>query len=430
MSNSNRPKVVIVGAGLGGIWAAKAIASSPVDVLLIDRNNYHTFLALLYQVAAAELEPENIVYPIRDILRKIPNTSFLLAKVETVDFTRKIVNTDRKDVPYDFLILAAGSEPHFFGVPGTKEYAFPLKTMDEGIALRNHILGLFERAAHEPDEQRKRQALTFVVVGGGATGVEFSGALSELVYGLLRKDYPALAESKAKVILLEAADTLLASLPEKCRNYTAEQLKKVGVDVRFKSCVSKVTKDAVHLKDGTVIPSETVVWTAGVRGNSMVWKMKLPTTHDSRVRILPTLQVSECPEVYVVGDMAYLEENGRPLPMVAQVALQQGTAAAQNIIRQMEGQPLLPFRYNDLGSMATIGRHSVVARLNGRAFTGLFAWLLWLIVHLVRLVGFRNRLLVLINWTWNYFLYERAVRLIMPGEAASICKETISVTAE
>ena len=415
---------------MGGIWAAKALASHPVDVLLIDRNNYHTFLALLYQVAAAELEPENIVYPIRDILRKIPNVSFLMAKVGTVDFAEKIVSTDCQDVPYDFLILAAGSESHFFGVPGTKEYAFPLKSMDEGIALRNHILTLFERAAYEPDERRRRRALTVVVVGGGATGVEFSGALAELVYGLLRKDYPKLACCEAKVIMLEAADTVLAALPEKCRTYTAEQLKKVGVDVHFKSVVSKVTKDSVHLKDGTVIPTETVVWTAGVRGNSMVWNMKLYTTHDSRVYILPTLQVPQYPEVYVAGDMAYLEEDGRPLPMVAQVALQQGTLAAQNIMRQINGQPLLPFKYRDLGSMATIGRHSAVARLNSNTFTGFFAWILWLIVHLVRLIGFRNRLLVLINWTWNYFLYERTVRLILPSEESAICKKTMPVSAE
>ncbi|MDD5773681.1 MAG: NAD(P)/FAD-dependent oxidoreductase [bacterium] len=427
MENGKRPKVVIVGAGLGGIWAAKVLANAQVDVLLIDRNNYHTFLALLYQVAAAELQPENIIYPIRKIIRELPNVSFLMAEVENIDCEKKLVKTSREEIAYDYLILAAGSDTNYFNIPGVEEFSFPLKTIDESIFLRNHIISIFERAVEEHDEIKRKKMLSFVIVGGGATGVEFSGALSELVHRLLLKDYPMLDMSLVKVYLLEASDRLLSAMPENCRDYTAKHLKMMGVNVYFNAFVQRITKDEVYLRDGGLIQTETVVWAAGVCGVSFAKKLELKKTPDNRINVLPTLQTVHYENIYTAGDLAYLidEEVGRPFPMVAQVALQQGALAAKNIMRHLNGEPLESFKYNDLGSMATIGRHLAVAKIGKKTYTGLFAWLLWLVVHLIRLVGYRNRVIVFINWMWNYFIYERAIPLIYPSKTAPNSKKNI-----
>ncbi len=413
MRQSDGPRVVIIGAGFGGLWAARALAHRPFNVTLIDRNNYHTFLPLLYQVAAAELEPEQIVYPVRSILRPMPNVDFLMAEVSRIDFEERVVETNAGPVSYDYLIVAAGSTTNFFGVPGA-EHAYPLKTLDEAIRLRNHILCCFERAVSLPDPQQRRKMLSFAIVGGGPTGVEFAGALAELLRGPLRKDYSKLGLRDSKVILLEAAGGLLGGLPKRLAVYALERLRRMGVDVRLNAAVSRIENDAVHLKDGTVVPAETVVWTAGVRGERSAAGWGLPVDRSGRVRVEPTLQLSGRPEVYAVGDLARFEQDGRPLPMVAPVATQQATTAARNIRRQSSGQPLMPFRFRDPGMMATIGRNAAVAHFAGLAIIGFPAWLAWLGVHLVKLIGFRNRLMVLTNWAWDYFLYERAVRLILP----------------
>ena len=417
-----RPRVVIVGAGFGGLWALRTLAKAPVEVSLVDRNNYHTFLPLLYQVAAAEIEPEEITYPVRSLLRKLRNATFLMARVLEVDWEARVVNTDEAPIPYDFLILAIGSTPHFFGVPGAAEHGYVLKTLEQGIALRNHILCCFERAVHEPDAKQRRRMLTFTIVGGGATGVEFAGALAELIRGPLVRDYPKLDFREVQVVILEAAESLLPGLPERLRNYAHTRLRQVGVDVRLRAMVSRITREAVHLKDGTIIASESAVLTAGVRGDPLAEAWGLPTTRSGRVAVLATLQVPERPEVYVIGDIAYVKENEGPLPMIAPVAIQQGMAAAQNMIRQMTGREPVPFRYRDRGTMVTIGRNAAVAHLSGLAFTGFPAWVLWLSVHLFNLIGFRNRLFVLINWAWDYFFYERAVRLILPSEKLPVSK--------
>ncbi len=420
MSHPNRPRVVIVGAGFGGLWAARALAHFPVDVLLIDRNNYHTFLPLLYQVAAAELGPEDIVHPVRSILRRLPNADFALAEVSKIDFRARWVETNGASIPYDYLILAAGSTTHFFGVPGGAEHAFALKTLEQGIRLRNHILTCFERAAKSGSAEARRRLLTFVIVGGGPTGVEFAGALAELLRRPLVRDFPRLDFREARVVLLEAAESLLPGLPERLRAYALARLRRMGVEVLLKAAVDRVTAQAAHLKDGSVLPSETVVWTAGVRGHPLAETWGLPTVRSGRVATLPTLQVQDYPEIYVIGDLANFEEGGRPLPMIAPVAIQQGRAAAENIKRQISGQAPVPFHYRDRGTMATIGRNAAVAYLAGKAFTGFPAWLIWLGVHLFNLIGFRNRLIVLINWAWDYFLYERAVRLVLPSERTSL----------
>lgn len=413
-----RPRVVIVGAGFGGLWAARALARSPVEVLLVDRNNYHVFLPLLYQVAAAELEPEAIAYPIRNILRKLPNVQFALADVKKVNLDARVVESADMAIPYDFLILGAGSTTHFFGVPGAAEHAFPLKDMEQAIALRNHLLCCFERAAYESNADRRRQILTFVIVGGGPTGVEFAGTLAELIRWPLARDYPSLDFRQVRVLLVEAKESLLPDLPQRLRAYASARLRRMGIDVRLGAVASQVARDSVRLKDGSTIHTETLVWTAGVRGVPQAQAWGLATARNGQAVSLPTLQVPGHPEVYVIGDLAYLEESGRALPMIAPVAIQQGLAAAQNIGRQLAGHEPVTFHYHDPGLMVTIGRNAAVAYVRGRCFTGFFAWLLWLSVHIYKLIGFRNRLLVLINWTWDYFLYERAVRLILPSAPA------------
>ncbi len=413
MSTRTPPRVVIVGAGFAGLWAARELARAPVDVVLIDRNNYHTFLPLLYQVAAAEVEPEAIVYPVRSIFRHVRNVRFTMADVSDIDFQKRLLRTPNRAIPYDFLLLATGSTTHFFGTLGAPEFAFPLKTLEQGIVLRNHILRCFERAVDEPDPAQRQRRLTFAIVGGGPTGVEFAGALAELIRGPLRKDYPTLDLHEARIVLLEAADTLLPGLPERVRSYALRRLHGMGVETRLTSLVSQITRQSAQLKEGTVISTETVVWTAGVRGDPLVENRGLALARAGRVVVLPTLQVAGHPEVYAVGDLACNESEA--LPMIAPVAIQQGIAAAQNISRQIAGDAPVPFSYRDRGTMVTIGRNAAVAVLFGRAFTGFPAWVLWLGVHLFNLIGFRNRLIVLISWAWDYFFFERAVRLIFPG---------------
>jgi NADH dehydrogenase len=418
MTGQSRPVVVIVGAGFGGLWAARSLARSPAEVLLIDRQNYHAFLPLLYQVAAAEIEPEAIAYPVRSILWKLPEVRFILADVKRVDLGERVLQTDGPVISYDFLILAAGSVSHFFGVPGAAEHAFPLKTLEQGVALRTRILCCFERALHEPEPERRRSMLTFAIVGGGPTGVEFAGALAELIRGPLVKDYPTLEFREVRVALLEATDGLLPGMPEGLRAYALGRLRRMGVDVHLRAMVSQIDPRAVHLKDGTILPAETVVWTAGVRGDPLAQTWGLPIARGGRVVVQPTLQLPDRPEVYVIGDLAYFEDGERPLPMIAPVAIQQGVAAARNIERQIAGEDPVPFHYRDPGSMVVIGRNAGVVHVWGRSFTGFPAWILWLGVHLVKLIGFRNRLFVLVNWAWDYLFYERAVRLILPSEGA------------
>ena len=423
--NVQRPRIVIIGAGFGGLWAAKTLARSPVDVLLLDRNNYHTFFPLLYQVAAAELEPEDIAYPVRSVFRKRRNVQFIMADVKRVDFAAQVVEADGQMLPYDFQVLATGSSAHFFGVPGAATHAFPLRTLEEGVALRNQILSCFERAAQEPDVERRRRLLTFVVVGGGPTGVEFAGALSELVRGPLGRDYRTLNMEEVHIVLLESAGSVLSSLPAQLREYAAARLRKKGVEVSLLSVVGRVTAEAAVLEGGFQVPTETVVWTAGVRGGLPPKAWGLPTTRDGRVAALPTLQAREHHNVYVVGDLAYVEAEERPLPMVAPIAIQQGVAAAKNILLQISAGVPVPFRYRDLGTMAVIGRNAAVVHLFGRwAFTGFPAWVTWLGVHLFKLIGFRNRLLVLTSWVWDYLFYERVVRLILPRRGAALARAT------
>ena len=425
MKTDNRPRVIVIGAGFAGLWAARTLTRSPVEVWLIDRNNYHTFLPLLYQVAAAEVEPEEIAYPVRRILRQWRNVHFVMADVKRIDLAARRVEMGDANLPYDYLVLATGSTAHFFSVPGAPEYTFTLKTLEQGIALRNHILAQFEKAEHTSDPASRQRALTLAIVGGGATGVEFAGALAELVRGPLIRDYARPDPHASHVVLIESQNDLLPGLPAALRAYASTRLRQMGVAVRVGAAVREITCDAVYLKDSQVISTETVVWTAGVAGDPNAAAWGLPTAPNGRVNVLPTLQLPEHPEVYVVGDLANVTASEGALPMVAPVAIQQGVAAARNLARQIEGKSALPFRYHDRGTMVTLGRNTAIARVWNHSFTGFPAWLLWVGVHLFNLIGFRNRLFVLVNWALDYLFADRTVCLILPSEQKTISIPTV-----
>ncbi len=413
MIDQNLPHVVILGAGFGGLRAARALAKQPVRVTLVDRNNYHLFQPLLYQVATAGISPDEIAYPVRAILRRQKNLEFRMAEAKRVNLGAKTLETNTGDMPYDYLILAAGGQTNFFGLDAIARHGFGLKTLTDATNIRNHVLSCFERAAQEPNPDTRRALLTFVVVGGGPTGVECAGAISELIRLVLSKDYPALNLKEVRILLLEAADRLVTHLPASLGEETARSLWQKHVEVRFGAAVGDFDGERVTLKGGEVIPTHTVIWGAGVQAASIMDTLGAEQGAQRRVAVLPTLQLKEHPEVFVIGDAALLAgEDGRPLPMVAPVAMQQAETAADNLVRQMKGEALQPFHYQDPGAMATIGRNQAVARLGKLEFHGFMAWMIWLVVHLMQLVGFRNRLVVLINWAWDYLFYDRAVRLI------------------
>lgn len=416
-----KPRVVIVGAGFAGIFAARELAGGPCDVLIIDRNNAHTFLPLLYQVATAAVESEHIAAPVRGVIRamgrRAANLDFLMAEVTGVDLDQRVVTAQGQDggalrLPYDFLLLAPGSVTNTFGVPGADAHAFSLKNLEEAVRLRNHILRSFEAAAWTADPAERLNRLCFIVVGGGPTGVELAGAMAELMTGALKRDFPRLGLDRPCVTLLEAGDGLLPGFPDSLRAYARKKLTALGVDVRVNAQVSSVGPQGVELKDGATLRAATTVWTAGVKGEPLAARLGMPLAANGQLLARPSLQSPQRDEIFLAGDICRAEHQGRPLPMFAPPAIQEGRHAAQNILRLLRGRDVRPFRYLDKGMMATIGKKAAVARLGPLSLKGLPAWLLWLAIHLAYLIGFRNRLFVLANWAVDYFLSERVVRLI------------------
>ena len=414
--NNTKKRVVIVGMGFGGIRAARVLAGKGLDVVLVDRNNYHLFQPLLYQVATAGLEQESIAYPVRAMARNWPGVRFHLAEVLGFDWAARSLLTDAGTIPYDYLIIGAGSVTNYFGLASVEQHAFDLKELADAEALRNHILTAFEKAVNEPDPARKRALMTFVVVGGGPTGVEFSGALIELVRFVLAKDYPELGTHAARVVLVEATDTLLPAMPEKLRRYTLEKLRGMGVEVLLNARVVDAGPERVVLHDGAVIPAHTLFWSAGVKAAPLAEALGIASMAGGRIPVAPDLTLPGSPEIYIIGDMAYLEQDGTVLPMTAPVAMQTGIYAGQAILARTKGATLPPFRYQDKGSMATIGKNAAVASAFGLDFRGYSAWLVWLLLHLYYLIGFRNRIVVMLNWIWYYWSHERQVRLITRRE--------------
>lgn len=421
---NRRPRVIIIGAGFGGLYASRTLEGKAVDVLLIDRQNYHTFTPLLYQVATAGLEPEEIGYPVRGIFRADSNVAFLMGEVTQIDTQTKTVEvTTHEQIrhePYDYLIVAAGSVTNTFNIPSIAEHSFDLKTLSDAILLRNHILRTFETAAWAQDAAYREALTTLVVVGGGPTGLETAGALVELFRNVLRKEYPFLRELTPRVVLVEATDRLLAPFPERLQQSALRQLESLGVEVMLGNPVVRTDADSIELKDGQIIPTRTLIWSAGVKASPMASLLGQPLQRAGRIAVQPTLDVAGLDSVYVVGDMAYLEdEQGQPYPMLIPVAKQQGILAAKNILRRIEGRAQQSFRYSDRGTMATIGRSRAVAWIFNRIqLTGYPAWVAWLLLHLVTLLGFRNRINVFVNWVWNYFTYDHSVRLIVERPTA------------
>jgi NADH:ubiquinone reductase (H+-translocating) len=423
------PRVVVVGAGFGGMQAAQSLASLGVDVLLIDRQNYHTFVPLLYQVATAQLEPEQVVYPIRNLVRRSPrHLRFLLANVERIDFVCKQVETDAAVIPYDVLVLATGSQTQYLGIPGAAEHALPLRTLADAVALRDRLLSRFEQAAHTDDPEWRQALLTFAIVGGGATGVEMAGALTELVRQSLVRDYPQLDLRQVQIILLQAGDRLLPDLPASLGDYTYRRLRQIGVEVYLQAKVSQVSDRAVTLETGQVMPTATVIWTAGLEA-ALPPSNDLTTAAKGKLRVCPTLQLLHDPTVYAIGDLAYVEQNGKSLDGVAPEALQQGVAVARNIARQRRGKEPQPFSYFNKGRLAIIGCYAGVGKIGRFAFTGWLAWLMWLGVHLVYLPGFRNRLMVLFTWLYSYPRSDRSIRIISSPSVARNSTSSPSVAS-
>ena len=401
-----------MGAGFGGLRVARALRRAPVQVILLDRNNYHLFQPLLYQVATAGLEPEQIAKPVRSILRGQKNFDFRMVEVTAVDLVQRRLETNAGPIAYDFLVLAPGGETNFFGLETVAKHGLGLKDIPDAVAIRNHVLTCFEQAMLEADPEQRRARLTFIVVGGGPTGVEMAGALSELIRLVLVKDYPRLNIKDVRILLLEATDRLLAAMPERLREAAGKTLWRKYVEVRFGATVADYDGIRIRLKSGEIIPAHTVIWAAGARAAGLNDRLGLATARQGRIAVEPTLQVAGHPEVYVIGDAAYRETNGVPLPMVAPVAIQMAETVARNIVRTLRGRPLREFRYRDQGTLATIGRNAAVAHVFGLQLSGFPAWVMWLVVHIIQLIGFRNKLFVLLNWAWDYFFYERAARLI------------------
>jgi len=409
----SEPKVVILGAGFGGLQAAQSLSKAPVKVLLIDRNNYHLFQPLLYQVATATLTDDDIAYPLRSILREQNNLEFLLANVKRIDLHSQTIITDTDEIPYDYLILAPGSETNFYGNESLSKHSFGLKNLQDAHKIRQHLLFQFEKASREMNPDKRKAMLTFVVAGGGPTGVEMAGAISELAHVIIKKDFPELDFQEIRIVLLEATDKLVSHLQTDLSNSTVTALSRKGVEIMFGSKVIDYDGEIIRLDPFQTFPARTLVWTAGVRASGLMDLLGLSQAGQKRICVLPTLQLPEFRSVYVIGDAAYVENpEGKPLPMTAPVAMQQAKLAVRNILANMAGSPLIPFTFQDPGMMATIGRNQAVAQIGKFRFTGWIAWLIWLFVHLIQIIGFRNRLLVLFKWSWEYIFYDRTGRLL------------------
>jgi len=410
-------KVVIVGAGFAGLQCAQRLSGRPVDVLLIDRNNYHLFTPLLYQVASSLLNPSDIAYPVRAVFRGSPNVRFRVAQVTGVAFDAKVVQTaDGGRLPYDCLVIATGSATNFFGMISVERAAHGLKDLPEAVALRTHVIRAFEGAARETDQAALRARLTFVVVGGGPTGVEYAGALSELIHRVLIRDYAELDLRAVRVILVEALDHVLPAFLPALSEDARKRLERLGVEVRLGARLLDATDGRITLSSGETLAARTLVWAAGVKPAELDTALDVPRTRSRRIAVDEWLRIPDCPGAFAIGDVAGVTQDGRELAMMSPQAMQEGRYVADAVVRLERKQPLRPFRYRDKGIMATIGRHAAVAQVGPLSFTGPIGWFVWLFVHLYSIIGYRNRLVVLISWAWNYVFYDRPIRLVTRGK--------------
>ncbi len=412
MNDKSRPRVVVVGAGFGGLNAAQKLARLPVQITVVDRKNHHTFQPLLYQVATAGLSPGEIAAPIRWILRAHSNIEVLLEEVREFNLNSRSVITNEAVLPYDYLVIAAGASHAYFGHPEWEPLAPGLKTIEDALEIRRRVLLAFELAERQALTGASDFPLNFVVVGAGPTGVELAGTLAEISRHALANEFRAINPARTRILLIEGGPRVLAAYSEDLSRKAEEQLKHLGVEVSTSHIVTRVEPGAVWVGDNR-IPASVILWAAGVAASPLGQKLGVPLDRAGRVIVQPDLSIPGHPEVFVVGDLASLQdEHGKMLPGVAPVAIQQGKWVARTIARDLEHQPRRNFRYHDKGSLATIGRAAGVAQFPGFSLSGYFAWLAWLFVHIFFLIGFRNRLIVMIQWAWSYLTYERGARLI------------------
>jgi NADH dehydrogenase len=416
----SRPQVVVVGGGFAGLDATRTLRHADADITVIDRHNHHVFQPLLYQVATAALSPGDIASPIRWVLRRQENVRVLLAVVTAVDPGGKVLTLDTgAQVAFDYLILAPGAAHSYFGRDEWAQHAPGLKTLDDALAMRRRMLLAFEEAEREQDATKRRHLLTFAIIGGGPTGVELAGALAEIARHTLREEFDTIDPESARIILIEAGATILPAFPERLRASARRALRKLGVEVWEQATVTDVQAEAIVVGQDT-IAAHTIIWAAGVAGSPLGHSLGVPRDRVGRVIVREDLSVPGYPHIFVAGDLAgFTHQDGKQLPGVAQVAKQQGAHAARNVMRRLTGQPTMPFRYRDPGNMATVGRAHAVADFGWARVSGFAGWLLWLFVHIMFLVGFRNRLSVLLQWGVSYLTYQRSVRLITGNSPTS-----------
>jgi len=408
---SNVKRVVVIGGGFGGLWAVRQLRNVPVEITLIDRSNHHLFQPLLYQVATAGLAAPSIAAPLRYILRKQRNVTVLMGEVGGIGLATRTVEVGERAIPYDYLLVASGATHAYFGHDEWERHAPGLKNLDDAFVIRRRILSAFERAEASGNDAERSACLTFAVIGGGPTGVELAGTLAEIARHTLANEFRRIDSRRARVLLIEAGPRVLAALDESLSAKARAQLEKLGVEVHTGKPVTDIGDG--YLICGERIAAHTILWAAGVAASPLGRQLGAELDRAGRVRVLPDLSVPGHPEVFVAGDLASLQVDGKPVPGVAPAAKQMGALAARNMRAHMEGRATTPFRYTDWGALATIGRHSAVAQLPNLRFSGIFAWWFWLLLHIYFLIGFRSRLIVLINWAWAYFTYARAARIIL-----------------
>lgn len=413
------PHLLVIGGGFAGLWATRALANAPLRITLVDRGNHHLFQPLLYQVATAGLSAPDIAAPLRHILRKQRNVTVLMKTVASIDTAARTVRLEHGEaLDYDFLLLATGATHAYFGHDEWAAHAPGLKTLDDALRIRRRILSAFERAEAEEEPEARRALLTFAIVGGGPTGVELAGTLAEIARHTLKREFRRIDPREARVLLLEAGPRVLATFPESQSEKARQLLQEIGVEVRTGAAVNVIDAEGVLLGEER-IDAGTVLWAAGVAASPLARTLKVPLDRAGRVLVQADLGIPGAPEVFVAGDLASLQQDGKPVPGVAPAAKQMGSHVAATIRARLDGKPATPFRYRDYGNLATIGRMAAVVHLGKFKLSGALAWWFWLTAHIFFLIGFRNRLVVLLDWTWAYWSYQRGARIILGNDTSA-----------